>query len=670
VDPSVEGTPERIGAYRVVRRLAMGGTSDVLLARAEGPHGFERTVVLKLLLAQFREDPSFERMFAREAAAYARLSHPAIVKLYDFFSAEGTLVIVLEYIDGLPLNRARVLLRQRGVELDDRSSLFLASRVFAALAAAHAARDPETGEFAPVIHRDVNPSNILVPWDGRAKIADFGIAQVTGVQGDTRSGYIKGTYGYMAPEQVRGETVTQRADVYAGALVLWELLTKRKAIQRGALPEIEVIRAMAEPQLPSLDVLRPDLPAPLRGALKRALEPSADRRAIFADELVAVLRASADLELGRVILADALAPLRPSPVPEDLAKTISLAPANGSTDEERKAAASDTFTDPTMADTVQASTVADATLVTSSPAMTLPLARPPTAPPPAVAARPPHHATTRTAMGLGHTIAMSDAPARPPSKAPPPPSPPVFTRAPPASTMLMPSPPSPASSAPPPFTRAPQGSTMLMPAPAPIRAPTPLPPPAAALPPIAMPPRFEMPSFPMAPGVNDGPVVIERIPRARRSRGVSRGTLGAIVGVSVTALVLTSGLLVLRVRPTTAKPNVAATAPTKAAATVPAKSAATPTIAPTATAVPTVNATPTSTATSAPMTTTVPATSSSGTLDTSSARPNHRVWVDGRVVGQTPGVFSVRCGSRSVRVGSQGSLKTIDIPCGGTVTAR
>ncbi len=433
MDPSVEGTPERIGSYRVVRRLATGGTSDVLLARAEGPHGFERTVVLKLLLAQYRDDPSFERMFAREAGAYARLSHPAIVKLYDFFSAEGTLVIVLEYIDGLPLNRARALLRQSGVELDDRSSLFLASRIFAALAAAHAARDPETGEFAPVIHRDVNPSNVLVPWDGHAKIADFGIAKVSGVQGDTRAGYIKGTYGYMAPEQVRGETVTHRADVYAAALVLWELLTKRKAIQRGALPEMEVLRAMADPQLPSLDMLRPDLPAPLRSALKRALEPAADRRAIFADELVAVLRSSADLELGRVILSDAMMQLRPSPMPEDLAKTISLTPSQESIDVERKAAASDTFTDPTMADTLHASAVADATIITAGPAMTMPLARPPMDPPAPVAPRPVHHATTRTAMGLGRTIAMSNAPARPPSVAPPPPPPP-----PPAAQAVLP----------------------------------------------------------------------------------------------------------------------------------------------------------------------------------------------------------------------------------------
>ena len=110
-----------------MRRLATGGTSDVLLARAEGPHGFGRTVVLKKLLAQYQSDPQFERMFAREAAAYARLSHPSIVKLYDFFSLEGQLVMVIEFVDGLPLNRLRAMLRGIGHSLDDRAAIYVAS---------------------------------------------------------------------------------------------------------------------------------------------------------------------------------------------------------------------------------------------------------------------------------------------------------------------------------------------------------------------------------------------------------------------------------------------------------------------------------------------------------------------------------------------------------------
>jgi serine/threonine protein kinase len=309
-----EGTGERVGGYRVVRRLATGGTSDVLLAKAEGPHGFERSVVLKLLLSQYKHDEEFKGMFAREAAAYARLSHPSIVRLYDFFANDDQLVMVLEYIDGPPLSRLRGMLKAVGQAFDDATSIFVATSIFEALAAAHAAND-DSGEPAPVIHRDVNPSNVLIPWDGHVKLADFGIAKVTGANHQSSAGLIKGTYGYMAPEQVKGETVTPRADVYAGAIILWELLTRRRAFIRGALPEIEVLRQLAEPRIVSIDVLRPDVDKGVREAIKRALEPRAETRRITAEEMVSVLRAAVPSDEGRERLANALAAVRHEPKP-------------------------------------------------------------------------------------------------------------------------------------------------------------------------------------------------------------------------------------------------------------------------------------------------------------------------------------------------------------------
>jgi|GEM_PF-756408 len=309
-----ERTGDRVGGYRVVRRLAIGGTSEVLLAKAEGPHGFERSVVLKLLLSQYKNDADFKAMFAREAAAYARLAHPAIVRLYDFFAHGEQLVMVLEYIDGPALSRLRGMLKAVGQQIDDATGIYIASCVFDALAAAHAASD-EAGEPAPVIHRDVNPSNVLIPWDGHVKLADFGIAKVTGVSHESRAGLIKGTYGYMAPEQVKGESVTPRADVYAAGIILWELLSKRRAFLRGALPEIEVLRAMAEPHIVSLDVLRPDVDKNVREALKRALEPRAGDRKITAEEMVATLRAVVPADEGRERLARTLAAVRHEPKP-------------------------------------------------------------------------------------------------------------------------------------------------------------------------------------------------------------------------------------------------------------------------------------------------------------------------------------------------------------------
>jgi eukaryotic-like serine/threonine-protein kinase len=289
---------DRLGGYRVLRRIATGGTSDVLLAKAEGPLGFERQVVLKLLLSQYRDDEQFARMFAREAAAYARLSHPSIVRLFDFFSQNDQLVMVLEFVDGLPLNRLRASLKDVGKKLSDMSALYVADRIFDALACAHGFID-ETGAKSPVIHRDVNPSNVLVGWNSEVKLADFGIARVTGVRSDTQAGLIKGTFGYMAPEQVNGGDIGPHTDVYAAGVLLWEMLAHRKAIQRGALPEIEILRAMAEPQIVSLDVLRPDLDRRLRDAVRFALEPDPAKRKITAEEVCRTLRDISSPAAGR-----------------------------------------------------------------------------------------------------------------------------------------------------------------------------------------------------------------------------------------------------------------------------------------------------------------------------------------------------------------------------------
>jgi serine/threonine-protein kinase len=313
-DETTTGAPPlalRIGPYEVLGRLGLGGTSEVLLAQSRGPYGFERTVVIKRLLPKCAFDPSLSRMLAREAMAYARLTHPAIVRLYDFFELDGHLALVLEYVDGVSLARLRALLRAQREHVGDAAAIFVGYRIFAALAAAHAARDPQSGEFAPVIHRDVSPGNVLIPWDGFVKLADFGIAKLTGSSGDTRNGIIKGTYGYMAPEQVLGEPVSVRTDVYAGCLLLRELLARRPTFARAKLPELEMLRAMAEPSFPPLEVIRPGVPPALCDALRRGLAPDPEDRTLTAAEMLKVLRSVVSIERARDALVDTLARIRP-----------------------------------------------------------------------------------------------------------------------------------------------------------------------------------------------------------------------------------------------------------------------------------------------------------------------------------------------------------------------
>jgi serine/threonine-protein kinase len=317
-DRSRVGESLEIGSYRVVRRLALGERSEVLLARVHGPYGFQRTVVLKRLIGSHARDPQWLRRLAAEAIAYARLSHSAIVRLYDFVDLDGTPALVLEYVPGISLETLVQTKRDRGERLGDAEVLYIGARVFAALAAAHGARHPETGEFSPVIHRDVSPGNVLVSTHGEVKLTDFGIARVAGVTDETPSGTLLGTYGYMAPEQINGDSITVRADVYGAALLLWELLAGRHAFERASLPELEILQAMAAPRIPSIDKIRPELPLSIIEALSLALRANADER-ISARDMLEVLRGHVKSTDARAALADGLARARRprSTIPDD-----------------------------------------------------------------------------------------------------------------------------------------------------------------------------------------------------------------------------------------------------------------------------------------------------------------------------------------------------------------
>jgi serine/threonine-protein kinase len=299
-----------IGPYRVVRRLGFGRKSEVVLATRKFLGDFERTVVVKRLLARCADDPERQDVIAAEALAYARVSHPAIVQLFDVFSHEGHLALVLEYVDGLSLTNVIEGLQARRERLGDRAALYIAGRLFAALAAAHSAKDPRTGEITPVIHRDVSPANVLVPWDGFVKLGDFDLSKVIGVSGDTRGGLMKGTYGYMAPEQITGEPVTPRTDVYAGCLVLRELLLGRPAFDER-LAELELLKAMLEPRLAPVETLRTGVPRRLANALARGLVPDANHRSISASEMVEVIRSYVDMEQAHAELVSRVQRLRP-----------------------------------------------------------------------------------------------------------------------------------------------------------------------------------------------------------------------------------------------------------------------------------------------------------------------------------------------------------------------
>jgi len=300
----------RIGAHEVVGVLGRSAANEVLLATTRGPHGFVRPVVVKCVREPDFAEPGASHALAREALAYARLNHACVVQLYEVIEDDDQVALVLEYVPGASLARVRGLLAQYERRLTDASSFYVMASVFAGLAAAHEARDPWTGEFVPVVHRDVNPNNVLLSWDGAVKLTDFGIAKVTGVASDTCVGLVKGTYGYMAPEQVLGEAITPRTDVYCACLLLRELLLGRRNFDPRGKHELELMQEMAAPGLEPIERLREGVPPVIAGALRAGLEANPDARSVTAADMRDMLWAFVRADDARRQLAATLAAFR------------------------------------------------------------------------------------------------------------------------------------------------------------------------------------------------------------------------------------------------------------------------------------------------------------------------------------------------------------------------
>ncbi|MFY0530451.1 serine/threonine protein kinase [Archangium gephyra] len=267
---------QRLGKYELVRKLAAGGMAEVFLAKAAGPMGFEKTLVVKRILPELAAESDFVQMFLFEAKLAARLTHPNIVQMFDFGESEGTYFLAMEYIDGPSLRTLIKRAAAQGQPLPPAVCARIISFACEGLAFAHDFTDPETGEAQGLIHRDVSPDNILLSRQGAVKVVDFGIAKATGQSHKTESGVVKGKLPYMPPEQLRAKPLDRRADVYALGVVLYELLTGQRPYASES--EAGLMQAILfEPHTPAAEI-REDIPFPLRRILNKVLSKDRDQR--------------------------------------------------------------------------------------------------------------------------------------------------------------------------------------------------------------------------------------------------------------------------------------------------------------------------------------------------------------------------------------------------------
>ncbi|HEX2730897.1 MAG TPA: serine/threonine-protein kinase [Polyangiaceae bacterium] len=284
--------PETIGRYRVLGELGQGGTATVFLALASGPAGFNKLVVLKKMKPQFASESGFAEMFLTEARLAARLNHPNIVQTNEVFEHDALPVLVMEYLEGksfADINAAS----SPGCPFSLWHSLTVISEALSGLHYSHELNDYE-GKALELVHRDVTPHNIFVTYDGQVKILDFGIAKLKDSNVNTETGVVKGKLRYIPPEQIVGEAVDRRADIYAVGVMLWEIAAGEK-LWRG-LSDAAVMNRVINERIPRPSEKNPRVDPSFEAIIMRALSADPKERHQSALELqkdVDLLRESA-----------------------------------------------------------------------------------------------------------------------------------------------------------------------------------------------------------------------------------------------------------------------------------------------------------------------------------------------------------------------------------------
>jgi Tol biopolymer transport system component len=286
----------RLGPYEIVAAIGAGGMGEVY--RAKDPR-LGRDVAIKVLPASFSADPDRLRRFEQEARAAGVLNHPNITAVYDIGSADGAPYVVTELLEGETLRN-----RLAAGALPARKALDYAIQITRGLAAAH-----EKG----IVHRDLKPENLFVTRDGRIKILDFGLAKLmqteegvdltempTATRG-TEPGVVMGTLGYMSPEQLRGKAVDHRSDIFAFGVILWEMLSGRRAFQADT--GADTMMAVLTRDLPDPSSSNPDVSPGLDRIVRHCLERNVDERFHSASDLAFDLEALTGVSAPRAAVA-------------------------------------------------------------------------------------------------------------------------------------------------------------------------------------------------------------------------------------------------------------------------------------------------------------------------------------------------------------------------------
>src|SRR5579885_408901 len=276
---------KKFGRYFLLDQIAQGGMAEICRARLATPEGAGRLIVIKRIQASYGGSNEFLQMFKSEIKVTMGFNHPNIVQLYDFGEEQGQPYIAMELVDGKNLRQFISKCNELKQGFPIPLAVYIAEQVASGLYYAHTYKDKITGEPLNIVHRDISPQNVLISYEGNVKVIDFGIAKATTNLESTRAGVIKGKPSYLSPEQISGDVLDGRSDLFALGIVLWEMLVGRKLFagenELAVLKLIEACQTHVKP--PS--TYNSKVPKELDAIVMKMLSKSVDKRYQTADEV-------------------------------------------------------------------------------------------------------------------------------------------------------------------------------------------------------------------------------------------------------------------------------------------------------------------------------------------------------------------------------------------------
>ena len=259
---------EQFGDFELLSLLAKGGMAELFMARHVSSNNL---VVVKRLLPELQDRPDVIEMFLTEADVGRMLTHDNVVRVLDAGEVNGRYYIVMEYVDGTDVENVLARAWRTGTPLPVDIIFRIGVDALRGLHAAHTLRSPQGTEFG-LVHRDVSPDNLFITRGGLTKVADFGIAKLAHIEGVTTTGLLKGKLTYMSPEQTNGKALDGRADMFAMALILFEMLTSERPFsQQAGESEIDTLMRVRKGKVPNIGTLEPKLDKKCAKTIDKAL---------------------------------------------------------------------------------------------------------------------------------------------------------------------------------------------------------------------------------------------------------------------------------------------------------------------------------------------------------------------------------------------------------------